>query len=254
MSTGLRARLRGGEPLIGAFLDLGSAASAEVTARSGFDLVVIDLEHGSGDAAAARTQIVAVEPHVDVVVRVPDVAADPAPMLDFGAAGILFPRVDSPEEAAAAGQAVRYAFGRGVSPLARSAEWGGAAEGWKERADASVACIIQIERAAALERVEEIAAQSEVDGLFVGPADLSNDLGCDLDLERGPLAEAAAMVGEVARANGKGAGLHLPDVRLAAEWPRRGFNLISCSFESQLLARGSREIAAGLRRAFESAP
>ena len=69
--TGLRERLRRREPLTAAFLDLGSPVSAEVTAASGFDVVVVDLEHGAGDEAAARAQIVAAGPHAAVVVRCP---------------------------------------------------------------------------------------------------------------------------------------------------------------------------------------
>ena len=60
--TGLRERLWRREPLTVAFLDLGSPVSAEVTAASGFDVVVVDLEHGAGDEAAARAQIVAAGP------------------------------------------------------------------------------------------------------------------------------------------------------------------------------------------------
>jgi 2-keto-3-deoxy-L-rhamnonate aldolase RhmA len=250
--SGLRTRLRSGESLTAAFLDLGSAVSAEITARSGFDLLVIDLEHGAGDAATARTQIVAAEPHAAAVVRLPGIDADPSPMLDFGAAGILFPRAESAQEVTAAAASTRYGGRRGVSPLARSAAWGATADGWKQAADEGVACIIQIERRAALESVEEIAALDDVDALLVGPADLSNDLGCALDLDGGPLAEAAERVARAALTNGKGAGIHLPDAGLAGDWAGRGFNLLSASFESQLLGAGSRDVAALLRRGLVS--
>ena len=59
--TGLRERLRRREPLAAAFLDLGSPVSAQVTAASGFDVVVVDLEHGAGDEDAARAQIAAAD-------------------------------------------------------------------------------------------------------------------------------------------------------------------------------------------------
>jgi 4-hydroxy-2-oxoheptanedioate aldolase len=168
-------------------------------------------------------------------------------VLDFGAAGILFPRAESRRDAAAAGAAMRYAGRRGVSPLARSAGWGATADGWKEAADGAVACIIQIERRSALEAVEEIAGLDDVDALLVGPADLSNDLGCPLDLNGGPLAEAAMRVARAARASEKGAGIHLPDATMAGQWADAGFNLLSASFESQVLASGSKRVATQLR-------
>src|SRR3954469_15092716 len=100
--TGLRERLRRREPLTAAFLDLGSPVSAEVTAMSGFDAVVVDLEHGAGDEAAARAQIVAAGGHAAVIVRVPDGPAQAGRMLDAGADGIVVPQVASAEEAARA--------------------------------------------------------------------------------------------------------------------------------------------------------
>ena len=83
--TGLRDRLRRRESLAAAFLDLGSPVSAQVTAMSGFDVVVVDLEHGAGDEGAARAQIQAADPHAAVVVRVPDGPAQAGRMLDAGA-------------------------------------------------------------------------------------------------------------------------------------------------------------------------
>src|SRR3954464_6923920 len=182
-STAPAQRLRRREPLTAAFLDLGSPVSAEVTAMSGFDAVVVDLEHGAGDEAAARAQIVAAGRHAAVVVRVPGGPAQAGRMLDAGADGVIVPQVGSLPEAERAGAAVRYAgAGRGISPFSRGNRYGATGADFRPRADERVACIVQIERASALEAVDEIAALAEVDGLLMGPADLSNDLGCEPDL------------------------------------------------------------------------
>src|SRR5919197_5377509 len=103
---GLRERLRWREPLAVAFLDLGSPVSAEITAASGFDVVVVDLEHGAGDEAAARAQIAAAAPHAAVVVRVPDGPGQAGRMLDAGADGVIVPQVGSVNDARCAGAAV----------------------------------------------------------------------------------------------------------------------------------------------------
>ena len=232
---GLRARLRARTGTSVAFLDLGSATSAQVTALAGFDAVVVDLEHGAGDEAAARAQIIAAQPHAEVIVRTPDGAPQIARMLDAGAGGVLIPRVGSAAQAAAAAAGARYASGRGVSGLARSTGYGIAASGsWRVDTDRLIACIVQIERRTALEEVKEIAALEDVDALLVGPADLANDLGVEPTLENRILRDAALSVAAAAAEHDKTAGIHLAGADPSA-WVRAGFTLISTSFESALL-------------------
>jgi 4-hydroxy-2-oxoheptanedioate aldolase len=241
----LRSRLRAGEQLIAAWLDLGSAATAELAAGAGFDAVIVDLEHGAGDEAAAREQIRAAGGAV--LVRTPDGGAQAGRMLDFGAAGVIFPRVASAVEARELARAVRYAGGRGVSPFARSNRWGAGGGDWREQADARVACLIQIERASALDEVEAIAALDDVDALFMGPADLSNDLGLPPDLRDADLHAAARRIARAAADHHKAAAIHLPGPEWAAELRPHGFSFISCSFESQLLRIASEQTAGALR-------
>jgi 2-dehydro-3-deoxyglucarate aldolase/4-hydroxy-2-oxoheptanedioate aldolase len=246
--TGLRERLRRREPLAVAFLDLGSPVSAEVTAMSGFDAVVVDLEHGAGGEDAGRAQIAAAGAHAAVIVRVPDGPAQAGRMLDAGADGVIVPQVGSPAEAAQAGRAVRYAgAGRGISPLSRGNRFGAAGADFRERADERVACIVQIERASALEAVEEIAALDEVDALLMGPADLSNDLGCALDLAGDALQDAARRIGAAAERHEKTAALHLANAEQASGFRAFGFTTFSCTFESAVLAAGSAAAARALK-------
>jgi 4-hydroxy-2-oxoheptanedioate aldolase len=245
--TGLRERLRRREPLAVAFLDLGSAVSAELTAMSGFDVVVVDLEHGAGDEGAARSQLQAASPHAAVVVRVPDGAAQAGRMLDAGADGVIVPQVGSADEAARAAAAVRYIGTRGISPVSRGNLYGAAGSDFRARADARVACIVQIERASALAAVDAIAALPEVDALLMGPADLSNDLGCEPDLDSDRLRDAARQVAAAAERHGKTAALHLARPDQAPAFRALGFTMLSCTFESAVLAAGSAAAARALR-------
>jgi 4-hydroxy-2-oxoheptanedioate aldolase len=247
--TGLRERLRRRDPLAVAFLDLGSPVSAELTAMSGFDVVVVDLEHGAGDERDARAQIQAAQPHAAVVVRVPEGPAQAGRMLDAGADGVIVPQVGSVAEAERAAAAVRYAgAGRGISPFSRGNRYGASGAGFRPRADERVACIVQIERASALEAVDEIAALTEVDGLLMGPADLSNDLGCELDLAVEPLRRAARGIAAAAARHGKTAALHLATPDQAPGFREFGFTTFSCTFESAILAAGSAAAARDLKR------
>jgi 4-hydroxy-2-oxoheptanedioate aldolase len=241
----MRSRLRAREQLIAAWLDLGSPATAELTAAAGFDAVIVDLEHGAGDEAAARGQIAAAGG--PVLVRTPEGGAQAGRMLDAGAAGVIFPRVGSAGEARELAAAVRYAGGRGVSPFARSNRWGAGGGAWREEADAAVACLVQIERASALDDAEAIAALDDVDALFMGPADLSNDLGLAPDLAGAELRAAAERIAGAAAAQGKAAAIHLPGPELAADVRAIGFSFLSSSFESQLLRAASERTARELR-------
>jgi 4-hydroxy-2-oxoheptanedioate aldolase len=245
--TGLRERLRRREPLSAAFLDLGSPVTAELTARSGFDVVVVDLEHGAGDENAARVQIQAADAHATVVVRVPEGPAQVGRMLDAGASGVIVPQVADAGHAAVAASATRYAGTRGISPFSRGNRFGAAGPDFRAQADAALACIVQIERASALEAVDEIAALDDVDALLMGPADLSADLGCALDLAGAELQDAARRISEAAAEHGKTAALHLARADQAAGFRALGFSLLSCTFESAVLATGSSAAAQGLR-------
>jgi 4-hydroxy-2-oxoheptanedioate aldolase len=246
--TGLRERLRRREPLAVAFLDLGSPVSAEVTAMSGFDAVVVDLEHGAGDEGAARAQIATAGRHTSVIVRVPDGPAQAGRMLDAGADGVIVPQVASVTQAERAAHAVRYAGARGISPLSRGNRFGAAGAGFRTTADQRVGCIVQIERADALEAVEAIAAIEDVDALLMGPADLSNDLGCEPDLGGAPLLDAAERIAAAAARHGKTAALHLARADQAPGFAALGFTMLSCTFESAILAAGSSAAAQALKR------
>jgi 2-keto-3-deoxy-L-rhamnonate aldolase RhmA len=247
--TGLRQRLRAREPLAVAFLDLGSPVSAELTAMAPFDVVVVDLEHGAGDEGAARLQIQAASPHAAVVVRVPDGPAQAGRMLDAGADGVIVPQVGSPAEAERAARTIRYAGGgRGISPFSRGNRYGSAGANFRALADERVGCVIQIERASALEAVEDIAAIDDVDALLMGPADLSNDLGCELDLDGRPLRDAAERIAAAAERHGKTAAVHLGRADLAPAFRALGFTMLSTAFESAVLVSAMTNSATDLER------
>jgi 4-hydroxy-2-oxoheptanedioate aldolase len=244
--SGLRDRLRRREPLSAAFLDLGSPVSAEVTARSGFDVVVVDLEHGAGDENSVRAQIQAADPHATVVVRVPEGPAQVGRMLDAGASGVIVPQVADADQAERAARATRYAGTRGISPFSRGNRFGAAGPDFRAQADAALACIVQIERASALEAVDDIAALDDVDALLMGPADLSADLGCALDLAGAELQDAARRIAGAASKHGKTAALHLARPDQAPGFRELGFTLLSCTFESAVLAIASGAAATAL--------
>jgi len=243
--SGLRQRMRSAEPLLGTFLDLGSALAGDITAGAGFDVLILDLEHGAGGREATLAQLQALR--APVVVRVPSAAGEEAGwMLDHGAAGVLVPRVQGIRDAAQAEAASRYGGARGLDPGSRAAGFGRDAE-YGARADEERVVMIQIETRGALDAVEEIAALPGVDALFVGPYDLGVALGVTPGAATPEVQEAAGRVAAAAREAGKGAAVFLGDPALAPVYRDLGFTLISAGFTSTLLAAASDAILAALR-------
>src|SRR4051812_44960322 len=154
--TDLSSRLASGDTLYGTFLGLGSALAAEACALAGFDWLLVDLEHGGGDYSVLLHQQLAADAHgVPMLVRVEStdrIRAGRA--LDLGAAGIMFPGIESPSEA---GQVIRHlhyppAGDRGVATYNRACGFGLHPE-VLETANEKIIGIVQIESRRAIERV-----------------------------------------------------------------------------------------------------
>ena len=177
----LHARLAAGETLFGAFAGLGSPVATEIMARSGFDWLIIDLEHGAGTesdllanlhAMGATPAAALVRPQSGERLRI-------GRALDLGAHGIMVPRVDLPEQAREAISFMRYPpdGARGLALSTRGAGLGELGHTQIQAINRRILGIIQIESRSAVEHAAEIAAIDGVDVLFVGPTDLSHSLG-----------------------------------------------------------------------------
>lgn len=178
----LRHRMESGETAVGCWIHMCSPIGAEVVALAGFDMVVLDHEHGPTDFLNSIALMQAISATATTpVVRVP--WNDPVYIkraLDIGARGIIIPSVNSPEEARAAVAACRYppdgirgsAYG-----LVRASDYGFKAEQYIADLPEGILVMCQIESVTAVRRVEEIAAVEGVDVLFMGPVDLSATMG-----------------------------------------------------------------------------
>jgi 4-hydroxy-2-oxoheptanedioate aldolase len=244
----LRSRLQGNEVLAGSFVNLGSGLVTEIMGIAGFDWLVLDLEHGAGDEHALVAQLQALgRTATAAIVRVE--AIDPARVqhaLDLGADGVMVPRIRTSAEAQMCVEFCRYAGHRGVARYNRSWHWGLSPRTLAD-ADAEVVCVIQIETAEALERVDEIAAVDGVDVLFVGPSDLSHALGWQCPPDDPGLLERVAGVARAARAHGKAAGVLVGNVTQARAYADLGFTFVGCGSDGAFLAVGASSAADALR-------
>ena len=182
-----------------------------------------------------------------MLVRVPSAASDELGwVLDFGAAGVVIPRVDGLAAAAAAVERTRYAAGRGLHGGVRAAGFGRDA-GYRERADDERVVMVQIETRGALDEAAEIAALPGVDVLFLGPYDLGHALGLPPGPESPEMQAIAERVAAAAREAGKAAAVFLGEPALAPRYRELGFTLIASGSAAGLLAASYAERLAALR-------
>jgi 2-dehydro-3-deoxyglucarate aldolase/4-hydroxy-2-oxoheptanedioate aldolase len=249
--TDLRRRLTAGETLYGTFLGLGSSLAAEACALAGFDWLLVDLEHGGGDESNLVAQQLAADAHgVPMLVRVESTDRIRAGrVLDLGAEGVMFPRLESAADAEQAVRHLRYPRqgDRGVATYNRACGFGLHPEALATANDRIVG-IIQVENRPAVDRVADIAAVPGVDVLFIGPRDLSYDLGVPGDTSAPVFREAVQRVLAAADHAGIAAGILAPDADTARRYADDGFRFIGVSSDATLLAMAGRQVVDAMSR------
>ena len=241
----LRA-LRAGTPQIGLWCALGDAYAAEIVAGAGFDWLLLDGEHGPSEVESMLAQLQAVAPYPATAVVRP-ASNDPVRIkrcLDIGAQSLLVPYVESAEEARRAVAAVRYPPGgiRGVAGLTRASRFG-RVPGYLTGAPDELCLLVQVETARALHEIEAIAAVDGVDGIFIGPSDLSASLGRIGELAHPDV--VAAVEGALRRVVRAGvpAGILTADDAEAERCLGLGATFVAVGLDVGLLARGADRLA-----------
>ncbi|GAA2166004.1 2,4-dihydroxyhept-2-enedioate aldolase [Humibacillus xanthopallidus] len=252
LNDGALARaVRTGDATLGTFLGTASAVTAEVCAAAGFDWLLLDLEHGAGGEEQVRDVVpVAGAYGVPTVVRVEtDARIRMGRVLDNGAAGVMLPRMESARQVTEALTHLRFPphGDRGVATYNRACRFG-LDPGALDRADDEVLVIVQIESAAAVAAADEIAAIDGVDVLFIGPRDLSHDLGVPGDTSAPSFVAALETVLVAARRHGKACGLLVNDGASAAERLSQGWTFVAIGSDSTLLAAASRSALTAARQ------
>jgi len=246
-----KAALNDNQQLFGCWLQLFDPVVGEMMGLSGYDLVMIDMEHGLGSVQDAANVMRAVKgTGASSFVRLP--GNDPAILkilMDQGVDGVMVPMIETPEAARAIVAACRYPprGERGIAVgIARAAQYGLNTR-YVDNGDANTFIICQIETVAGVKRAKEIAEIEGVDMLFVGRNDLAADCGHILDLDH---PEVNAMVDQVlaaARAAGKKAGTVPSD---ACSWQTllaQGFDLVIPSSDISILREFAQEEVGAFR-------
>jgi 4-hydroxy-2-oxoheptanedioate aldolase len=173
-----------------------NVAAAEIARQVGYGAAVLDIEHGTFDLAALERFIPFVKAiGLEVIAKV--LGPDRGPIqqaLDFGADVVAIPHVENATHAAAVSAFAKFPP-RGDRSFAggRTAAYGGFTDDWVTAQDRETRCYPMIEDAGAIEEIDAILALDTVDGVFVGPSDLS------LRRDRGAYSRADGDFADLAR-------------------------------------------------------
>ena len=250
--------LRDGRPQIGLWVGLANAYCAEICAGAGFDWLLIDGEHAPNDLQTLLAQLQAVAPYPShPIIRVPigDVTGIKQ-ILDLGVQTLLVPVVETAEEAAEMVRAVRYppVGVRGVgSALARASRWNRVGN-YLHTADEQMCLLVQVETKRGIDNLKAIAAQEGVDGVFIGPADLSASLGYRGQPAHAEVQKAIEASIRTIRAAGKAAGILTADEALAKRYLELGCTFVAVGVDATLLARATDNLAAKFKGSVPSKP
>jgi 4-hydroxy-2-oxoheptanedioate aldolase len=240
-----------GRPTINGWLSIGNPFTAEIMAAQGYDSLTIDVQHGALDYSHALPMLQAMRASGAVLMaRVPWLEPGIVmKLLDAGAYGVICPMVNTPEQAAEFVSYVRYPpLGQRSFGPTRAAYAAG--PGYAAEANAEILAFAMIETAEAMSNLEAIAATPGLDGIYVGPADLSfslseGRLAPAFDREEPELIAALQRIVAACKAAGIRAALHCGTADYAARAIGWGFDMTTVGGDSRLLAAAA---AAGVGR------
>ena len=256
MNNLLREKLLQGGHALGTFYELGGIAAAQCIGIAGMDFAIVDTEHGPADVESALTAITALSArNCTPLVRVKDVTRPSVlKMLDVGAKGLIVPDVRSAEEVRRLVEYAKYyPLGRrGFAPTLASGygfdREAADVESYFALCNRETLLIPQCETAEALEHIEEIAAMEGVDGIFVGPYDLSVALDKPAQLEDPELLDAIAHIVDVCKRHHKMSMIFAGSPASTARFLKQGFDCVASGMDSIFLIQAIQNFVADVNK------
>jgi 4-hydroxy-2-oxoheptanedioate aldolase len=242
--------IKSGRSQIGLWCSLASNISVEIVAGSGFDWLLLDTEHSPNELPMVYSQLQAVmENRVQPIVRPPwNDQVMIKRFLDAGVQTLLIPMIQTPDEAAQAVASTRYPPRgvRGFASASRSSRFGRVKD-YHTRCEEEICVLVQIETKLGLDNLEAIAGVEGVDGVFIGPGDLSAGLGYLGDQGNPAFRPVVEDAMRRIKAAGNAPGILTGDEALARRCIELGCLFTAVGADSGILARGSEQLAAKFR-------
>ena len=230
------------EKQIGIWSCLTNNTVAEIISITGFDWSVIDMEHSPNDIQEVLTQLQVMEGYnTEPVVRVPwNEPVITKRVLDMGAQTILFPFVQNKDEALSAVEATRYPPKgvRGVMSAARMNRYGHI-ENYYTEAEKEICVLIQCETKEAIKNIPDIAKVNGIDGIFIGPSDLSSSIGKIGQFEDIQVQNLIYEGLDLCKKAGKPAGILTAKKDYAKKYIKDGYTFVAVNSDTNLFARGA---------------
>lgn len=248
---------------LGLWLASADALVAEMLAGTGYDWLLIDGEHGPNDLRSTLAQLQGIAsgsaslpagilpPHP--VVRLPD--GDPVlvkQVMELGVQTLLIPMIDTPQQALAMAQAMRYPpeGHRGMgSGLARSSRWT-RYPNYVNEANEQACLLVQVETVEGMKNLDAIAATPGVDGVFIGPADLSTSMGLRGQANHPEVVDTIRQGLQRIRLAGKASGILSTQEQQARHWLAEGVDFVAVGVDMMLLSHAAND----LRKRFSATP
>lgn len=241
-----KAALARGELQIGLWSSLCSNIVAEIIGDSGFDWILLDTEHSPNELPGLISQMQALATGTATPIVRP-AWNDPVLIkrhLDAGAQALLLPFVQTADEAKAAVAATRYPPEgiRGITTSGRAARFG-RVQGYLKKAADELCLLVQVETGEALAQIEEIASVPGIDGVFIGPADLSASLGHIGNPAHPEVQDAIKSAVDRLTKVGKPAGILTPNEAEARRYIEWGYKFVAVGSDLGIMAKGADALA-----------
>lgn len=244
--------IRAGRQQVGLWISLSNAYAAEAVAPAGYDWALLDMEHSPNELTSLLGQLQAFAATDTTAIVRPDWndAVKVKRLLDLGVPGLLFPMVQTVEEAKAAVAACRYPprGKRGVAGTTRANGFGRITD-YYAQVENQTAILIQLETVDAVENAAAFTQVDGIDGIFFGPADIGADMG---HVGQPMHPDVWQLIRPAARAlmsRGMPVGTLVSDPAFAAELLNEGFSFVACGSDAGLLSKGADTLLGQVRSA-----
>ena len=242
----LKTRAKNGEKILGTMLmNLANPDIPTIFKVCGFDLFIIDSEHGYMDYSSIAAMIsVAKAEGISVIVRIPEVKREVIlKYMEMGADGLMLPNVQTKEQAQKLVEYSKYAplGDRGVALLKAHAGYKAqnAAE-YMQKANEDTILMVQIESGKGVANIDDIIGVEGIDIAFIGPNDLSQNLGIMGQFEHEEFIKAIDTIIASTKAHGKVCGMHMANVAPLLKWHEKGMNFNLYSNETAMIIESAK--------------